>query len=84
MNNKLNNFFNENSFTYDTTKISNEEMIQIVEYVKGRIDSYKHKDSSQSVTVFSPADEIRKYKELLDLNVITQEEFESKKKELLG
>jgi predicted Zn-dependent peptidase len=32
----------------------------------------------------SPADEIRKYKELLDDGVITQEEFEQKKKQLLG
>ena len=29
-------------------------------------------------------EEIKKYKELLDLNIITQEEFDQKKKELLG
>jgi len=33
---------------------------------------------------FSAADEIRKFKELLDLGVITQEEFDAKKKQLLG
>ena len=32
----------------------------------------------------SNADELRKYKELLDMGVITQEEFEAKKKQLLG
>ena len=32
----------------------------------------------------SPADEIRKYKGLLDDGIITQEEFEAKKKQLLG
>lgn len=32
----------------------------------------------------SQADEIKKYKELLDAGIITQEEFESKKEELLG
>lgn len=32
----------------------------------------------------SSADEIRKYKELLDEGILTQEEFDSKKKELLG
>lgn len=32
----------------------------------------------------SSADEIRKFKELLDDGIITQEEFEAKKKELLG
>lgn len=32
----------------------------------------------------SPADEIKKYKKLLDSGVITQEEFDAKKKQLLG
>ena len=32
----------------------------------------------------SPIEEIKKYKELLDMNIITQEEFDVKKKELLG
>lgn len=32
----------------------------------------------------SPADEIRKYKSLLDDGIITQEEFDKKKKQLLG
>ena len=32
----------------------------------------------------SPADEIRKYKELLDEGIITQEEFDAVKKRLLG
>ena len=32
----------------------------------------------------SPADEITKYKELLDNGIISEEEFDGKKKELLG
>ena len=32
----------------------------------------------------SNADELKKYKELIDSGVITQEEFDAKKKELLG
>lgn len=32
----------------------------------------------------SPTEELRKYKELLDSGVITKEEFEAKKKQLLG
>nr|WP_279592596.1 SHOCT domain-containing protein [Clostridium perfringens] len=32
----------------------------------------------------STADEILKFKQLLDMGVLTQEEFECKKKELLG
>lgn len=35
-------------------------------------------------TATSPADEIKKYKELLDMGAITQEEFDQKKKQLLG
>jgi uncharacterized OB-fold protein len=38
---------------------------------------------TQSVAV-SSADEIKKFKELLDLGIITQEEFDTKKKQLLG
>ncbi len=33
---------------------------------------------------FSNADEIKKYKELLDIGAITQEEYDAKKKQLLG
>lgn len=32
----------------------------------------------------SPADELKKFKELLDMGIITQEEFDAKKKQLLG
>ncbi|MFF2889169.1 SHOCT domain-containing protein [Paenibacillus sp. NPDC057967] len=36
------------------------------------------------VTSLSTADEIKKYKELLESDIITQEEFDAKKKQLLG
>lgn len=39
---------------------------------------------ASSGTGTSAADEIRKYKELLDDGIITQEEFDAKKKQLLG
>jgi len=32
----------------------------------------------------SPAEEIKKFKELLDIGAISQEEFDAKKKQLLG
>ncbi|WP_427871282.1 SHOCT domain-containing protein [Listeria aquatica] len=32
---------------------------------------------------YSAADELKKFKELLNLNIITQSEFDTKKKELL-
>lgn len=37
-----------------------------------------------AVSAFSVADEILKFKQLLDMGALTQEEFEAKKKELLG
>lgn len=42
----------------------------------------KNKDTQQ--TNLSPADELKKFKELLDSGVITQEEFDAKKKQILG
>lgn len=41
-------------------------------------------ESPQTDSEVSTADEIRKFKELLDDGIITQEEFDAKKKQLLG
>lgn len=84
MNNATSNFFNENSFTWDTTVQTNEFMRQIAEFVKGRVSYYKQQKNAPSVAAFSPADELKKYKELLDMGVISQEEFDKKKNQLLG
>ena len=83
MNNKASNFFNENTFTWDTTKQSNEKMEEVSEYTKSRVDYYKVAKNAP-VLASSPADELKKYKELLDMDVITKEEFDAKKKQLLG
>ncbi len=83
MNNRANNFFNENSFTFDKTKVSNEKMEEVANYVKQRIDDIKRSDGS-SATKISPADELKKFKDLLDAGIITQDEFDAKKKDLLG
>lgn len=40
--------------------------------------------SQTSAHIISSADELKKYKELLDSGVITEEEFNTKKKQLLG
>ena len=39
--------------------------------------------ASAPVSVASSADELKKYKELLDMGAITQEDFDAKKKQLL-
>ena len=41
-------------------------------------------NSDSSTTNYSNADELKKFKELLDSGVISQEEFDAKKKQLLG
>lgn len=83
MNNRTSNFFNENTYTWDITTQSNEEMEEVANYTKSRVEYYKTAKSAPAVTS-SPADELKKYKELLDMGVITQEEFNAKKKQLLG
>ncbi len=40
--------------------------------------------ASENDNTFSAADELKKFKELLDSGIITQEEFDAKKKQLLG
>ena len=48
------------------------------------IDRQTNKEPVPSNVVSSNADELKKYKDLLDSGVITQEEFDAKKKQLLG
>ncbi len=84
MNNRFSNFFNENTFTWDSKCSTTVKKIpEIVQYIKGRVDYYK-KNKNVVSSALSSADEIKKYKELLDDGVISQEEFNAKKKELLG
>lgn len=42
------------------------------------------KNTQESAPTISNADELKKFKELLDMGIITQEEFDAKKKQLLG
>ena len=86
MNNKGSNFFGENSFTFDINVISNDKMKEIANYVKKRIDEIKTGADRPTTVVnaISPAEELKKMKELLDSGIITQEEFDAKKKQLLG
>lgn len=71
----------KSSMIYKATKQSADEIISTLEMISS------HNDSTAEVTVTnasSPADELLKYKELLDMGAITQEEFDKKKKDLLG
>lgn len=85
MNNHGSNFFGENSFTFEPGQVSNEKMEEVANYIKRKIDEIKTQGERPTVVAqVSVADEIKKFKELLDLGVITQEEFDTKKKQLLG
>ena len=65
-------------------KERNAEAEVIVAFIKKQIDEIKNAPTGGVVQQVSPAEELKKFKELLDIGVISQEEFEAKKKELLG
>lgn len=66
-------------FKFKISNITNAEAIKSLIIDKKKSEQVK----SNSVDV-SNADELKKYKELLDSGVITQEEFDTKKKQILG
>ena len=51
---------------------------------EARAEIEKQNAPAQVVAQTSAADELKKFKELLDMGVISQEEFDAKKKQLLG
>ncbi|WP_294584877.1 SHOCT domain-containing protein [uncultured Staphylococcus sp.] len=53
--------------------------------IQFQIETHKNKDknNNQNHNNFSAADELLKYKQLLDAELITQEEFNKKKRELI-
>lgn len=83
MNKSQSNFFNENTFTFDLSVQSNEKMEEVAEYIKDRVAECKNAPT-QAAAPISAMDELKKLKELLDLGIVTQEEFDAKKKQLLG
>lgn len=71
----------------DYTKCPNCHSSDVRVLTKAEWDAEKarrEQTASTSAPAVSAADELRKFKELLDLGVITQEEFDAKKKQLLG
>ena len=78
-----NDFNSENSFAFRQAKVDNETAVKAVEFIKSKIREAKNPVSA-GATAISAADELKKFKDLLDSGIITQEEFDIKKKELLG
>ena len=77
-NNISSNFFNENTFTYEESHINEHCMDTIVDYVKQQLEKVK------SSSAFSAADELKKFKELLDIGALTEAEFSKQKGKLLN
>ncbi len=71
------------SFVYKTAQASAQECLSALQIIS---DSHQSEMVAQTTNQSSPsvADEILKFKELLDDGIVTQEEFETKKKQLLG
>lgn len=67
--------------------IYQEKVDEAVYEINSIVHKYKSDGSPELAKVIqqtSSADELKKFKELLDMGIITQEEFDAKKKQLLG
>lgn len=64
--------------------INDKDFGDFVTFIKARIGKKSSAVPASETAPVSAADEIRKYKSLLDEGIITQEEFEDQKKKLLG
>lgn len=83
-----NNFKDENSFPFDGASVTNEQAAEMAEFIREKIRGAHRKDTQtvvvgQTSAPLSAADELKKFKELLDAGVITQDEFDERKKQLL-
>lgn len=68
----------------NTITFSSKKDFEQAKELKALIESLQNKDNQPETSSTSDADEILKFKELLDAGVITEEEFEAKKKQILG
>lgn len=76
---------------YEKILIKAKETMAGFDYIVSELEVGRHDEligavshaNEESISL-SPTDEIRKYKELLDDGIISQEEFDAKKQELLG
>lgn len=66
------------------TNMSEKELASLTAKLDGIMSSEQATNHSQAMQVASGADEIIKYKKLLDDGIINEQEFNAKKKQLLG
>lgn len=82
--NLINTQTKTDSFTYKTLYKSAQDALSTLQIICDTIESEKANITISQSNIPSVADEILKFKKLLDDGVITQEEFDAKKKQLLG
>lgn len=84
--NSLQTSYDLDSRIIDYTKCPSCGSRDLVDITDEELDQLKKSQQSQiqQIQPSSYADELKKYKDLLDSGVITQEEFDQKKKQLLG
>lgn len=71
----------KDSFLYHFVAPQSQEILALLNII---CQSKTNKSESQNINISSKADEIIKFKKLMDEGIISQEEFETKKKQLLS
>ena len=84
-----NNFASDNSFVFGglpgaALKALQEKMPRVSEEIKQMVSQARANRNMPAQAAVSPADELMKYKQLLDAGIISQAEFDAKKRQLLG
>ena len=74
---------NKRSMVYRGAYQDAQEIISLLQLICNQKNTVKNA-SHESAHQLSAVDEIRRYKELMDEGIITEEEFQAKKKQLLG
>lgn len=64
--------------------ISIGDINSFVNFVKEKMEAKNHDHTEQNQSLTFPIQKVKELKELLDMDIITTDEFEKKKKELLG
>ena len=72
----------EGTTKYEYNTVANSSVI--VDAIKNKDSEPKNQSKPETSTSTDPAEELRKYKKLLDDGIITQEDFDKKKRMLLG
>jgi hypothetical protein len=74
-------------FSYEEANRYAQQVFTAIKEAMTNYQNYDHSSTMQQVVIqneTSPSDEILKLKKLLDMNIITEEEFNAKKRQILG